>query len=405
MRNLYDIEKTLLAQVLMRPGIIDELGIQPEFFSNIDFQTIFTTIEAVRAKQLHVDLVSMGSELSRRDRSDLVAGLASLDAVSAANAAFYAEQLRERLQRTGLIGALRAGLESMKDENKSPVELWDTIAASGTSAMNLAAEPDVPTVQKLFAGYLIQLERRVRQNRDGHSDRITCGIPELDALLGPIRGGELMVVAARPGCGKTSLVLEISRHVAVDLRKSVAFFSLEMRQDEVLDRLMAYEGTAPVGQIRGGYLSDNQLRDTMCNAERLSDAPLSVYDGPTNMTLLRSRIRREKAVRGLSLVVIDYLGLLDMGPGSKASPRWERVGETTRELKLLAIELNITILIAVQLNREADGVEPTLGNLRDSGPLNKMRTASFFFILPKERKTATGTVKSWQSSRKIGTGL
>jgi replicative DNA helicase len=214
------------------------------------------------------------------------------------------------------------------------------------------------------------LKNRVKQNRRGLSDSISLGIFELDALLGPIRGGELVVVAGRPACGKTALVLQTAIHVAVDLKKPTAFFSLEMRREEVLDRLLAFEGVAQVGQIRGGYLLDEQLSDAMSRTETLSQAPLSIYDGSTNIELLRSRIRREKAVGGLSLVVVDYLGLLDMGSGGK-TPRWERVGEITRVLKLLAIELNVTILLAVQLNREGDGIIPTLGMLRDSGSIEQ----------------------------------
>ncbi|OQB94565.1 MAG: Replicative DNA helicase [Spirochaetes bacterium ADurb.Bin110] len=371
MRDLLDIEQALLGQILACPNLIDKLVIVPELFDNSDLRAIFTTIEVIRAKCLHVDLVSVGDELSRQGRSDLVVVAANLEVIgSTANAPFYAEQLRERLRRNGITCALREGLDALRDENKSAAELWDNITASGTSAVCLAFEPSIPTISNVLLDYLIDLKNRVKQNRRGLSDSISLGIFELDALLGPIRGGELVVVAGRPGCGKTALVLQTAIHVAVDLKKPTAFFSLEMRREEVLDRLLAFEGVAQVGQIRGGYLLDEQLSDAMSRTETLSQAPLSIYDGSTNIELLRSRIRREKAVGGLSLVVVDYLGLLDMGSGGK-TPRWERVGEITRVLKLLAIELNVTILLAVQLNREGDGIIPTLGMLRDSGSIEQ----------------------------------
>jgi len=371
MHDLLDIEQALLGQILARPNLIDELVIVPELFENFDLRAIFTTIEAVRAKHLQVDLVSVGDELSRQSRSDLLVVVASLEVTaSTVNAPFYAEQLRERLRRNGITCALREGLDALKDENKSAMELWDNITASGTSAVRLAIEPSIPTMSNVLSDYLIDLEKRVKQNRCGLSDSISLGIVELDALLGPIRGGEVVVVAARPGCGKTALVLQTARHVAVDLKKPVAFFSLEMRREEVLDRLLAFEGVAQVGQIRGCHLRDEQLSDAMSLRKTLSQAPLSIYDGATNIALLCSMIRREKAVRGLSMVVIDYLGLLDMDSGGK-TPRWERIGEITRALKLLAIELNITILLAVQLNREGDRTVPSLGMLRDSGSIEQ----------------------------------
>jgi len=145
---------------------------------------------------------------------------------------------------------------------------------------------------------------------------------------------------------------------------------MEMRRDEVLDRLVAQSGAANVSALRGGYVADRQLEAVNEEANRLYQAPLSIYDGAQSLASIRSRIRREVAVHGLSIACIDYLGLIDTGSGSK-TPRWERIGEVSRNLKLLALELGIVIVEVVQMNREADGIEPTLGVLRDSGAIEQ----------------------------------
>ena len=141
------------------------------------------------------------------------------------------------------------------------------------------------------------------------------------------------------------------------------FFSLEMSRQEVFDKLLAGRSRITLGRFRGGKIGERDYHDIFAAAEELRASPLAVYDGPHGLGLLRSRIQRENAVRGLRFAVIDYLGLLDLGAGDGV-PRWERIGEASRTLKLLAIELHLTILLCVQLNREADGREPSLGQLR-----------------------------------------
>jgi len=180
----------------------------------------------------------------------------------------------------------------------------------------------------------------------------------------------MVVVAARPGAGKTAMGLGTAAHVALDMGGPTAVFSLEMNRQEVLDRLISGRSRFTLGRLRGGNIGTNDYTDLLKAGEPFRAAPLAIYDGPHGLGLLRSRIRRESAVHGLRFAVVDYLGLLDLGAGGSI-PRWERVGEASRTLKLLALELGLTILLCVQLNREADGREPSLGQLRDSGAIEQ----------------------------------
>lgn len=159
-----------------------------------------------------------------------------------------------------------------------------------------------------------------------------------------------------------------------------------MLQPEIIDRLLAQEGCATLRQLREGRLTDEETAPVIDAMEVLRSAPLAIFDGRHDLVFLKERIRREKAIHGLRLVVVDYLGLLDLGQPGKV-PRWERVSEASRALKVLALELQIVVLLAVQLNREADGGAPTLGALRDSGALEQDADRVLLLHRTEEKKT------------------
>lgn len=365
-----DYERVLLGQVINRPSVIDDQAVTVDMFSTADHRVIFGAIEKARNEYRIADTISISDVLMKSGRGDLVATVAGIEFTSAANAEYYATQLREKMRRQSLAASLAAGLESLKDHTKTTAELSDTIMGAITSSIQQIPEPEAPTMHNIIMPYLDTVTKRIDERRHGTRSFIQFGVPPLDGLITEIRPGEVIVIAGRPGAGKTALALQMVRHSATISQKPAAFFSMEMRRDEVMDRIIAQTRAVTVSGIRGGYLSDIEADKAKSAAAEIYDAPLSVYDGAQSLPLIRSRIRREKAVNKLEVACIDYLGLIDLGIGGKV-PRWERIGEVSRTLKLLALELSIVIVEVVQMNREADGVEPTLGVLRDSGAIEQ----------------------------------
>jgi replicative DNA helicase len=362
-------EAGLLGCILYKPVIIDELGLSLELFNEPSARAVFAAITRARDKGLIVEEIALAEELRAAGQGQYAAFLASLEPWTAANAGHYADRLREAARLRALEPVLRDGLAGIA-ANKDSQEIADALESGLAAAIRLAPEAEDASAAALLPAYLRELERCAQERVAGHSEEIETGLPVLDSVLGPIRPGELVVVAARPGAGKTALALGFASHVAVDLGGPSAYFSLEMSRHEIFDRLLSARSRFTLGRLRGGRIGPNDYADILAAGEVLRAAPLAVYDGSMNLGLLRSRIRRESAARGLRLAALDYLGLLDLGVGGNVQ-RWERVGEATRILKLLALELRITVILCVQLNREADGREPSLGQLRDSGSIEQ----------------------------------
>lgn len=365
-----DYERVLLGQVINRPSVIDDQAVTADMFAIADHRAIFGAIEKARNEYKIADTISISDVLMKSGRGDLVATVAGIEFTSAANAEYYANQLREKMRRQSLAVSLAAGIESLKDHTKTTAELSDTIMGAITSSIQQIPEPEAPTMHNVILPYLSTVSKRIEERRHGSKHFVQFGVSAIDGLIQEIRPGEVIVIAGRPGAGKTALALQMVRYSAVVSRKPAAFFSMEMRRDEVLDRIIAQTRAASVSSLRGGFLRDDELAASEAEANGMYDTPLSIYDGAQSLPLIRSRIRREKAVNKLEVACVDYLGLIDLGTSGKV-PRWERIGEVSRTLKLLALELNIVIVEVVQMNREADGVEPTLGVLRDSGAIEQ----------------------------------
>jgi replicative DNA helicase len=362
-------ERALLAAVLHEPGIIDSVALKPELFQEPAMRAVFDAVCAVRDKGLNVDEITIADELKAAGRQGYIAFMAGIEHFTASNASYYVDKLREAARLRALEPVLRDGLAKI-GAGQPAREIVDELERGLSGAIRLAPEAEDVSAAALLPAYLYELEHRAQERAEGRGDEIDMGLPSLDAILGPVRPGEMVVVAARPGAGKTAMGLGTAAHVAVDMGVSTAVFSLEMSRQEVLDRLISGRSRFTLGRLRGGNIGTSDYTDLIKAGEPFRAAPLAIYDGPHGLGLLRSRIRRESAVRGLRFAVVDYLGLLDLGAGGSI-PRWERVGEASRTLKLLALELGLTVLLCVQLNREADGREPSLGQLRDSGAIEQ----------------------------------
>ena len=202
---------------------------------------------------------------------------------------------------------------------------------------------------------------------------VPTGFTDLDKILGGLQKSDLVILAARPSMGKTSLALDIARNVAVFENQPVGLFSLEMSKDQLADRLLASTANINLWNMRNGRLTSDDYSRLQHAMGSLSDAPLYIDDaGSVNILQIRAMARRLQANKGLSLIVIDYLQLME--PMNRFQSAVQQVTENSRALKMLAKELNVPVLVLSQLSRAVEQRTPSipkLSDLRESGAIEQ----------------------------------
>ena len=216
-------------------------------------------------------------------------------------------------------------------------------------------------------------EIEAARGRDGQMTGVPTGFAELDDLTNGLHGGQMIVVAARPAMGKSTLALDFARASAIKNNQPTIFFSLEMGRSEIAMRLLSAEGAIPLQNMRKGTLDSRDWTTVAQTRGRINDAPLYIDDSP-NMTLveIRAKCRRLKQRAGLKMVVIDYLQL--MTSGKRVESRQQEVSEFSRALKLLAKELQVPVVALSQLNRGSEqrtDKRPQVSDLRESGSIEQ----------------------------------
>ena len=232
---------------------------------------------------------------------------------------------------------------------------------------------DVAVLRDLVSDAMADLESI--QNRDSAYTGIPTGFVDLDNLMSGLQPGNLIVVAARPGIGKSSLAMNIARNIAVD-RQPVAMFSLEMSRMEIGMRLLCAEARVPWDRIRNKRVGPDDWQRVVHAAEVLHDAPLSIVDsGNVNIVDIRAKARRMRSSsEGLSLIIVDYLQLMTSPSVRRPDNRQQEVAEISRNLKMLAKELHVPVMALSQLNRNPEAradKRPQLSDLRESGAIEQ----------------------------------
>jgi replicative DNA helicase len=214
---------------------------------------------------------------------------------------------------------------------------------------------------------------------------VPSGLTDLDSMTSGFQNSEFIVIGARPSVGKTALALTIASHTAINLKIPTAFFSLEMSESAIMLRLISSEANIPAERIRTGRIRTTDYDSLMEAAARIYEAPLYIVDTP-NMKLLelRTMARRLVLERGIKLLFIDYLTLVTHENADL--PRWEQIAAISRSFKALARELNIPVVALSQLKREAEGKQPTLADLRESGSIEQ--DADLILFLHRERESS-----------------
>ena len=315
------------------------------------------------------ELIKTG-ELQRAGGADYLHTLTSI-VPTAANAGYYASIVAERALLRRLVDAgtriVQMGYEGQGDPldlvNNAQAEIYNV---SGDDT----AEDYVPLTIAVDAAVE---EIEAARGRDGQMTGIPTGFSGLDQLTNGLHPGQMIIIAARPAMGKSTLALDFARAAAIKHDMPTIFFSLEMGRSEIAMRLMSAEGAIPLQSMRKGTLDNRDWTTIAATRGKINDAPLYIDDSP-NMTLveIRAKCRRLKQRAGLKMVVIDYLQL--MTSGKRVESRQQEVSEFSRALKLLAKELGVPVIALSQLNRgpeQRQDKKPALSDLRESGSIEQ----------------------------------
>jgi replicative DNA helicase len=373
-----EAEKCVLGAVLVQNEAFNHVAelIDAHDFFRDAHRRIFDRMVGLSERGLPIDLVTLKEELSRSGELDEVGGpayIASLvDGVPrSTNVESYARIVKEKATLRNLIYSATKILTTAYDADQDPDLLLDEAERSIFEIAEGRIRPGFVSLRDLVHSSFRTIERL--HEHKGAITGVPTGFDELDALTSGLQPGDLVIVAARPSMGKTSLVLNIAAHVGGRVGQTVGFFSLEMAKEQLFMRLLTAEARVDAHRFRSGYLSEKDYDRISHALGPLADARIYIDDSPSLGVLeMRAKARRLMVEHGLNLLIVDYIQLMQ-GRG-RFDNRTQELGAISRSLKILAKELNVPIVALSQLSRapesRADG-KPQLSDLRESGALEQ----------------------------------
>lgn len=375
-----DAEQALIGAVILKPETMHDVSVTvyPESFYADKHREIFKAILDIFTKGDPIDILTVTTKLKEREQLDRVGGASYVTELvesvpAAGNALYYAELVQNKSVLRGLINAAGEIAEIGYSDPENIDEAMDNAEKKIFQVTN------APTTQKFTSIGSSLTEAWERFEHLNSGERTFRGIPtgfaSLDTFLSGLQQSDLIILAARPSMGKTTFALDIARNAACQYGKSVGIFSLEMSDQQLVDRMLAAEARVDSWKLRTGRLSsDHEFEAVQTAMAKLSEAPIHIDDQPGNNILkMRSAARRLKNEHGLDLLVVDYLQLMSPTTTRASDSMVQQVTEISRSLKILARELDVPVLALSQLSRavEQRGGKPRLSDLRDSGSIEQ----------------------------------
>ncbi|NLI84606.1 MAG: replicative DNA helicase [Propionibacterium sp.] len=382
-------EQGVLGAMLMSKDAIAEVleVIKPADFYRPSHELIYQAIVDLYGHGDPADPVTVAAELDRRGELSKVGGhiyLADLlSTISvAANAAYYAQIVHDKAVLRRLVDASIKIAQLGYAGQGEVADIVDTAQQTIYEVSEGKRSEDYKALRDLLEPTYDEIE--AIGARGGGLSGVPTGFAKLDELTNGLHGGQMIIIAARPAVGKSTLALDFARSAAIRHKLSTAFFSLEMSQSEIVMRLLAAESGVMLNSIRNGGLGEDEWSRIVARTKSFEDAPLFIDDSP-NLTMMeiRAKARRLKQRHDLRFVVIDYMQL--MSSGKKVESRQLEVSEFSRQIKLLAKELDIPVVALSQLNRgpeQRGDKKPMMSDLRESGSLEQ--DADIVILLHRE---------------------
>ncbi|MBK8954643.1 MAG: replicative DNA helicase [Saprospiraceae bacterium] len=419
-----ELEETVLGAIMLDKDAISIVLdiLQPESFYKPAHQKIYQAMVKLFQSSQPIDTLTVREILHKSNQLEEVGGLSFIlelanKVASSANLEYHARIVAQKFVQRELI---RISTGIIQDSFEDSKDVFDLLDAAEQGLYDI-------TDKYLRRGYesvgsLIRLAKHRLETMIHHESGISgvaSGFPELDKITSGWQRSNLIIVAARPGMGKTAFTLAMGRNAAMDFNVPVALFSLEMNNLELVNRLLSMESEIEGGKMRNGKLDEDDWTKLNHSITKLGEAPIYIDDTPSlNVFELRAKCRRLHQQYKIGLVIIDYLQLMTIGGADKKGSREQEISTISRALKSLAKEINIPVIALSQLNRAAEtqtkeNKRPQLSNLRESGAIEQdadmvlfiyrpdyydletnydMPKGSTELIIAKHRNGATGTV-------------
>ncbi|OYX43467.1 replicative DNA helicase [Candidatus Saccharibacteria bacterium 32-49-12] len=374
-----DAEMSLLGAVLIDEEVMADISdhVRSEDFYDKRHGIIYSAMMRLYEKHKPVDLLTLTDEIKRKNELDEIGGSAYLTDLTnyvptAAHAEAYAELVSQKAVRRRLIKASADISELSFDEEYTTQELLEKAEAELFSVSDQSLKQDLVSMESILTESFDRMEELHRNK--GSLRGIRTGYRDMDNMTAGLQRSDLIILAARPAMGKTTLVTNLAYNVATINKLPVLFFSLEMSKEQLVDRMLADASGVDAWNIRTGNLSDEDFSKLSEAMGEMAEAPIFIDDTPGVSVLeMRTKARRIAHEQPLGLIIVDYLQLMQ-GSGRSDGNRVQEVSEISRGLKLIARELNVPVIALSQLSRSVESRSPQipqLADLRESGSIEQ----------------------------------
>jgi replicative DNA helicase len=387
-----DLEEAVLGAIMLEKdaltSVIDIL--KPDVFYKDQHRTIYNAIINLFGKSEPVDILTVTSELKKSGELELAGGAYYITQLtnrvaSSANVEYHAHIIIQKYIQRELI---RISSEIIKDSFEDTMDVFDMLDKAEQELFTVSdsnLRRNTLNMNTLVREALHYIE--AAKNQQTELRGVPSGFTEIDRLTSGWQKSDLIILASRPGMGKTAFALSMARNMAVDFHKPVAIFSLEMSSVQLVTRLISAESLLPAEKLRRGDLADYEWEQLNSKISRLIDAPLFIDDTPAlSIFELRAKCRRLKAQHNIEMVFVDYLQLM-VGNYDRQGNREQEISNISRSLKSLAKELDIPVLALSQLSRAVEtrggSKKPILSDLRESGAIEQDADLVLFIYRPE----------------------
>ncbi|MEI6575690.1 MAG: replicative DNA helicase [Bacteroidota bacterium] len=391
-----DVEEAVLGALMLEQDALTKVIdiLKPEIFYKDAHRVIFTAIQSLFRKSEPVDILTVTNILKNSGELDIVGGSYYISQLtsrvgSAANIEYHSRILHQKYIQRELIRISSGIIKDAYEDSMDVLDMLDMAESELYKVSDNNFRRDYNSMEELIKEAIAEIEKA--KEHKGSVRGVPTGFAELDRITAGWQKSDFVVIAARPGMGKTAFVLSMARNVAVDFKKPVAVFSLEMSAIQLVTRLISAESLLSADKLKKGNLENYEWEQLNSKITDLVEAKLFIDDTPAlSMFELRSKCRRLHAQHGIELVIVDYIQLMRPSQDTRGN-REQEISSISRSLKALAKELNIPVIALSQLNRSVEtrstgAKRPQLSDLRESGAIEQDADMVIFIYRPEYYK-------------------